>query len=208
MQSLSWISWNIFLALIPVAAAYLLAWGIQAGTLRRKRIPWWAWTPLALFWFAFLPNTCYLLTEWRHFLFDPHFTDLRDAAASNRVLMLRVAKQGLFFLGYSGIGVLCFTLSIRPVAQVLRHAHMRVIYWAVPFYLLASLGVYMGLIVRLNSWDILTRPGYVLQVALHALMSPLLLRTILIFAFLLWLLYETVNIWVDGVALRLHKFKA
>src|SRR5262245_2976541 len=115
MQSWQWIFWNIFLAAIPVVAAYLLAMGAERWTVRRKLVPWPVWLPLALIWFAFLPNTCYLLTEWRHFLFDPHFTDLRDAAASNRALMLRVAKQGLFFLVYSGIGVLCFALSIRHI---------------------------------------------------------------------------------------------
>jgi uncharacterized membrane protein len=205
MQSLRWILWNIFLAVIPVVLAYLLAAGALALTLRKKRVPWLFWLPLAVAWLAFLPNTCYLLTEWRHFLFDPHFTDLREAAETNRVLMLHVARQGLFFLLYSGVGVLCFGLSIRPVAHLLRKARINPVVPAVPFFLLVSLGVYMGLIVRLNSWDILKRPGYVLNVAIRAVTNPLLLETIVVFAFLLWLLYEAVDIWVDGLAQRLRQ---
>ena len=73
-----------------------------------------------------------------------------------------------------------------------------------PFFLLTSLGVYLGLIVRLNSWDIVTRPGRVLDIAVRAVLNPLLLETILVFAFLLWLLYETVDIWVDGLMDRLR----
>jgi uncharacterized membrane protein len=203
MQSWRWILWNLSLAVIPVVVGYLLAAGAQTWTLRRRRVPWIAWLPLALVWFAFLPNTCYLLTEWRHFLFDAHFTSLRNAADTNRTLMLNVARQGLFFLIYSGVGVLCFALSIRPIEQLLRQTRAPLLPWAVPFFFLTSLGVYMGLIVRLNSWDILTRPGYVLGIAVHAMTTPLVLKTILVFAVLLWMLYELVDIWVDGAAARL-----
>jgi uncharacterized membrane protein len=203
MQSWHWILWNLSLAAIPVVLASLLAAGAGAWTLRRKRVPWIVWTPLALAWFAFLPNTCYLLTEWRHFLFDSHFTGLREAADTNRLLMLAVARQGLFFLLYSAFGVLCFGLSIRPVERLLRQARAPLLLWAVPFFFLTSLGVYMGLVVRLNSWDIVTRPGHVLHVALRAMANPLLLRTIVVFAIMLWLLYEVVDIWVDGVTARL-----
>lgn len=205
MQPVYWILWNILLSVIPVGAAYLLAWGVETFTLDRKRVPWLVWLPLALFWFAFLPNTCYLLTEWRHFLFDEHFTSLRDAAETDRTLMLAVARQGLFFLVYSGIGVLCFTLSIRPIERLLRKLRANLTLFALPFFFLTSLGVYMGLIVRLNSWDIVTRPGHVLSVALRALTTPLLLETIVIFAFLLWLLYQIVDIWVDGATLRIRE---
>ena len=182
--------------------AFLLAWGVEQGTLKQKRVPGWLWIPPACIWLAFLPNTCYLVTEWRHFLFDNHYTMLRDAAETNRVLMLSVAKQGLFFLFYSGIGVLCYALSIRPLDRLLQKAGFRSWPWAVPFFFLTSLGVYLGLIVRLNSWDIATRPLYVLQVAVQAVLNPLLLKTIIGFAFLLWLLYLLVDIWIDGLLLR------
>lgn len=207
MQSLSWILWNLSLALIPVLAAYLLAFGANALTVQKRRVPWLVWLPLGLFWFAFLPNTCYLLTEWRHFLFEPHFDSVRDAAESNRSLMLQVAKQGLFFLGYSGFGVLCFALSIRPIEWLLRQGRVNPVPLAVPFFFLNSLGVYMGLIVRLNSWDIVTRPDHVLHIALNALLNLRLLQTILIFAALLWLLYEIVDIWVDGFVLRWQRWQ-
>src|SRR5581483_4924000 len=110
MQSWHWIAWNLFLAAIPVPLAYLLASGAETFTLKRRRVPWLAWLPLAVVWFAFLPNTCYLLTEWRHFLFGPNFRSLRGAADTNRLVWLSFAKYGLFFLFYSAFGVLCFTL--------------------------------------------------------------------------------------------------
>src|SRR5579871_1566931 len=143
MPTLTWTLWNLFLAIIPVATAYLLAAGVRRYTLsrqrvplsagddkgnidrypqfqRRQRVPLWAWLPLAVVWFAFLPNSCYLLTEWRHFLFDPMFQALRDAAENNALYMVTVAKFGFFFLLYSLAGVLCFTLAIRPIERLLR----------------------------------------------------------------------------------------
>jgi uncharacterized membrane protein len=206
MQAKDWILWNVFLAVIPVGAAYALAWGVQKFFLRPKRAPWFYGLPLlllALVWFAFLPNSCYLLTEWRHFLLDGHFAALRDAAESNHVYMIQLARWSCVFLMYTAVGALSFALSIRPIARVLRRIHASLVLWAVPFFFLTSLGVYLGLIVRLNSWDLVSRPDLVLLIAVHALLNPPLLKVITIFALLLWMLYEIVDIWIDGLTLRL-----
>ena len=195
----------MFLSAIPVGLVYLWTYCIRHYSLKRKGIHWVAFTPLIVMWIAFLPNTCYLLTEWRHFLFDGYFVGLREAAEVNRPLMLRVARQGLFFLCYSGVGVLCLLYSIRPAEELLTKLKVRKFVWMAPLFLLMSLGVYLGLIVRLNSWEIVTRPASVWQITVNALSSALLLKTIVIFAFLLWVCYEIANIWADGLALRIKK---
>ena len=196
--------WNLFLAIIPVVLAYAMAGGIRRWTLQRRRVPWIVWLPLAAAWLAFLPNTCYLLTEWRHFLFDQPMPDLIRQADTNRQVMLDIAEMGLFYLIYSALGVLTFTLSIRPVQRVLRKAGMRLLPLGTLFYFLVSLGVYLGLIVRLNSWDLLQRPRHVASVIVQALTTPALLEVIVVFAALLWVMYELTNLWVDGVVLRLQ----
>ena len=76
---------------------------------------------------------------------------------------------------------------------------------AIPFFLLVSLGVYLGLIVRLNSWDLLSRPRYVADIALDAFTRPLLLKAIFVLAAFLWVLYVTVDIWLDGFQARFLK---
>lgn len=208
-QSPTWIAWNILLAVVPVAAAYLLAYWIEQGRSwargAARLIYWLVLLPLVLLWFAFLPNTCYLLTEWRHFLFDPYYTSQRGMWDDSPYARLQVARYGLYFLVYSGIGVICYGLSIRPIERQLRRAHPALLLLAVPFFFLTSLGVYMGLIRRLNSWQVATNPGIVWDTAFHALTTPLLLKIIVIFAFLLWLLYEIVDVWIDGMALRYRK---
>lgn len=200
---IGWVVWNLFLATIPVAAGYLLAWGL--GNPGRRRLPLIIGLLIGIVWLAFLPNTCYLLTEWRHFLFDARWEEMRDSANSSRQAMLESAQWALLFLMYSGVGVLAFTLAIRPVEHRLRSIGQNPLYYAPFFFFLMSLGVYLGLIVRLNSWDLVSRPGFVIQSALEALMNSTLLLSILIFAGLLWAMYEAVDLWLDGVNAKWRK---
>jgi uncharacterized membrane protein len=204
MLSWKWTLWNLSLAVLPVIAGWVLA--ALLPLTKQSKILWLVLLPLAVCWLAFLPNTCYLLTEWRHFLYDPNFQNLHARADTYRPAMIQVAQWGLFYLAYSGFGVVCFAAAIRPIARQMDYRKLQPNLWAAPFFFLVSLGVYMGLIVRLNSWDIVRRPGYVWNVALNALLTPALLKVLVIFALLLWLLYFLMDTWADGLTARLHKY--
>jgi uncharacterized membrane protein len=197
------IAWNLLLAVIPVALAYLLAWLLRKR-LKPAGIVLLA-LPLGIAWLAFLPNTCYLLTEWRHLLFDNRWEPLLDAGHQSRVAMYQTAKWALFFLVYSGTGIFLFVLGVRPMEHWLRSTGQKSFLYAPPFFFLVSLGVYLGLVLRLNSWDLVRRPQFVLNVALEAVTSRPLLAAIGIFAAILWALYEGADIWVDGVRARFGK---
>ena len=201
MSLLRWVAWNLFLAVIPVVLGYGLAWAL--GGRGKYRLPPFVCVILALVWLAFLPNTCYLLTEWRHLLFDERWEHLLDRGHADRNAMLATAKWALFFLAYSGTGLLLFTLAIRPLERWLRATGRRPLFYALFLFFLVSLGVYLGLIVRLNSWDLLKKPLFVWKTTLQALANPTLFVSILIFAVLLWITYEAVDLWVDGVVARL-----
>lgn len=194
--------WNLMLAAIPVVQAHALAWllGVRG---KNRLLTLVIGLPLAVGWLVFLPNTCYLLTEWRHLLFDPQWEDLLDRAHMDRTAMLRTAKWCLLFLAYSGAGVLLFTLAVRPMERWLRTVRKPFYLVAPVLFFLTSLGVYLGLIVRLNSWDIVRRPEEVWKASRAALASPPLLLSIVVFGLLLWGLYEAVDIWVDGIVERL-----
>ncbi|HEY3379518.1 MAG TPA: DUF1361 domain-containing protein, partial [Armatimonadota bacterium] len=161
---------------------------------------------LAIAWFAFLPNTCYLLTEWRHFLealqatnFYVSWTGQRDVMS-----MLTLIIATISYLCYSLFGLIAFALSIRPVARLLKDRGIATWLFALPFFSLMSLGVYLGLELRFNSWDILTRPWLILTAIHHAISRPILLLIIFIFGLFLWLVYWLFDIWFDGLALRLR----
>ncbi|MCC6728352.1 MAG: DUF1361 domain-containing protein [Chthonomonadales bacterium] len=200
---LRWIAWNLFLAAVPVGLAAMIGWG-AGGKGRKRRLPSVLLIAIALVWLAFLPNTCYLLTEWRHLLFDARWEAVLDAGHVDRGAMLSTAKWSLFFLAYSGSGVLLFALAIRPVEGLLRARGYPPYLYAPFFFALVSFGVYLGLIVRLNSWDLVTRPEYVWQVTVDSLASTRILAAVGAFALILWGLYEAVDLWVDGVAGRLR----
>lgn len=200
------ITWNLLLAAIPVVLGYTLAWGL-AGKGRRKPMPAWIAAPIGLAWLAFLPNTCYLLSEWRHLLIDEQWMGVVSAAQVNDpYAMYSLARGSLFFLAYSGAGVMMFVLAVRPIERWLRSAGISMIVVAPFLFWLTSLGVYMGLIVRLNSWDLWNRPAHVVDVAANAVTNTSLLGSITVFAILLWALYEAVDLWVDGLTDRLRQW--
>ncbi len=194
--------WDIFLAVVPVLLAYPLAWGLS-GKNKSRNLPLWVTIPLGLVWLVFLPNTCYLLTEWRHLLFDARWAGLREAGATDHPAMLSTAKWALFFLAYSGTGVMTFVLAIRPMERWLRGTGQFTPLYAPFLFFLMSLGVYLGLIQRLNSWDFLNRPRFVWDTLVSAMTRPYLLFIMGVFALLLWLTYEAVDLWVDGIVARL-----
>ncbi len=204
-QVVGWVTWNLFLAIIPVIAGWTLAECARLLSVKQRLVPLWFWFPLTVVWLLFLPNTCYLLTEWRHFLLDDYWRDMRNAAAFDSGAKLQLAQWGLFYAVYSGLGVLCFALSIRPVDRLLRQMKAPMLWLSVPFYLLVSLGVYLGLVIRLNTWDIVTRPGYVLHTILEALSNPFLVLTVASFALVLAGLYWIADVWVDGLSERVKR---
>ena len=76
------VAWNAMLATIPVVTAYAVA--LVARFARKTGCRILLMIPLALVWFVFLPNTCYLLTEWRHFLFIMYVNNLYWRAETDR----------------------------------------------------------------------------------------------------------------------------
>ncbi len=199
------VTWNLFLAGIPVVLAYVLGWGlVQRG--KRRNLPLIVCLPIAIAWVLFLPNACYLITEWRHLLFDEYWAPLLQGGKEDPNAMLSTAKWAVLFLGYSSIGMLLFVLAIRPVERYLKSAGHKTLLYAPIFFLLISLGVYLGLIVRLNSWDVFQRPSLVWAEIQDAFEKPSILTAIAVFAGVLWAMYEAVDIWVDGVSERVQRW--
>ena len=199
-----WVVWNTFLALIPVAAGYAI-YALYRFPRRRTYATGVLMLLLGLVWFAFMPNTCYLLTEWRHFLDAIGYTNLYAEWHVSKTAAVRLMMYTLFYMFYSGIGALTFAFAIRPIAFVMRQRGYTPWVWAIPFFLLMSLGVYLGLILRLNSWDIITRPEYVWSSVTGALSNRGLMFIVTAFAGFLWFVYAVMNIWVDGLMLRLRR---
>lgn len=195
-----WVAWNALLAFIPVGLAYAIA-ALARGK-RQRLLRYTALALMAPVWFAFLPNTCYLVTEWRHFLEALSRGNLVEQWMHDREALMLVVAYSIFFLGYSLLGLYSFTLAVRPIVPIVRRITRHLWILAIPFFILMALGVYLGLVLRFNSWDLLHQPQAIWESALYALSHPFLAALILALAVFLWLAYLFFDIWIDGYQTR------
>ena len=145
-----WMAWNTFLALIPA----LLAWRLFTPDARRG--PAW-WLGAATF-IAFLPNAAYVLTDVIHLP-----ADLR-AAHPDLSLTLAVL---VVYAGFAVVGFAAYAYSVLMLSRYLREQGLGragLIAAELSIHCLVAVGVVLGRVFRFNSWDLLARPGEVLDV--------------------------------------------
>jgi uncharacterized membrane protein len=152
-SDLDFLLWNMALAWVPFVAALALD-DVRSTPLSLQ-------LPLLALWLVFFPNAPYLVTDLIHI--DPANTTtigiLGDGA------LVSVAPVGLA-LGFSSL-----MLVERAVRE--RSGGRTALATAVLSLLAASLGIYLGRVVRLNSWDLLTRPRVVGRVLHQLVLDPL-----------------------------------
>jgi uncharacterized membrane protein len=131
--------WNLFLAWIPFGLAILIYDRHRAGT-RPLRL-----LPLAALWLLFLPNAPYIVTDFKHLVPSPVVPLWVDI-----VVIAAPAWTGML-LGF---------LSLYLVQAVVRNLAGSRVAWtaAVAVLGLASFGIYLGRVLRWNSWDVLANP--------------------------------------------------
>jgi len=193
----------MFLAAAPVALAQVISW--TAGYWKKTPVLKLLAALLGVAWLAFLPNTCYLLTEWRHYLLTLDASNLYLQSRLDSGATLRLMLYTAFYFCYSAIGMLAFALAIRPMSRLVRLRGLSAWVAAIPLFLLLSLGVYLGLILRYNSWDLMTRPEQVWGSVLELTRHPMLVRFLVVFGAFLWLAYTAIDIWIDGFISRWRK---
>ncbi len=147
--------WNLFLAWTPYAfsvAADLAYRGYRRG--------WALQVVLGMLWLAFLPNAPYILTDFIHLRFEPSVSVRYDA-----VLIGTFAFTGCM-LG---------AMSLRLMQSIIERRRGMVAGWAfvVAITGLSGVGIYMGRVLRWNSWYLVTRPGQIADALADALLDPL-----------------------------------
>ena len=192
--------WDVFLAFVPVVLAYVVVWLHKES--RRERIMQFPLAVAALLWLAFLPNSCYLLTEWRHFLYSLDESNLfLHARADSRWMVILTFYAALYFV-FSAVGMVAFTLAIRPLSRIV-HCYVPNTWIAtVPLFVMLSAGVYLGLVLRYNSWEIITRPGAIWADIVNVGSSPMLIGMILAFGGFLYLAHLAMDMWIDAFIIR------
>lgn len=151
------VGWNFFLAIIPFALSLWL--------FRRTERRGWLWWPLLAVFILFLPNAAYTLTDIIHFVSEVRASE--PELPTWTVVYVVIPKYIVFmFLGFQ-----CHVLSLIRVGGYLQWIGRRSWTFAAELVLnfLCSIGIYWGRYIRLNSWDIVTKPEEIAQHTLETL---------------------------------------
>jgi uncharacterized membrane protein len=148
-----YLEWNLLLAWIPLVLGYLLWWCARLGCPRVVLVL------AAAMWLVFLPNAPYLLT------------DLVHAGTANGGTS---ALDVLTLAAFAATGLVLFFASVTAASEGVRlTAGNRLARTVIPVSaVLASIGMYLGRVLRWNSWDLLVRPMGRVEATLLFLRSP------------------------------------
>ena len=145
--------WNLFLACIPLAASRLLR------VFHHRRSLDVAQLILVGVWLLFLPNAPYILTDMVHLQPGSSTLFWYDLG-----MVLSCAITGLL-LGYS---------STFDVHRVIEERFGPKLGWvvAVIALVLSGYGVYLGRVLRWNSWDVITNPRGLFASIADCILNP------------------------------------
>lgn len=151
-----WMGWNTLLALLPA---------LLAVPLFRHRRRWrgLSWAGLVAFVLV-LPNAPYVLTDLVHLR-----SDVAQAGSDATVYAGILPLYGAFVAGFG-----CYAASLREVGGWLRRTGHGHAVGAVELALhgLCAVGVLLGRVARLNSWEAVTQPEATVARALDTLSWP------------------------------------
>lgn len=153
--ALDFVLWNLALAWVPLVAALALD-KVPSNSLALQ-------LPLLGLWLAFLPNAPYLITDLIH---------LGDAQGHGLAALL-LGMAAIIVLAPVGL-VLAFSSLLLVERNVRERFGARAaVAVSAASLVAASVGVYLGRIVRLNSWDLVSDPGEIARLPQAALIDPL-----------------------------------
>lgn len=146
--------WNLFLACVPLFASRLL----QAA--HAKRIPDIMQLGLLGVWLLFLPNAPYILTDLVHL-----------QATSPHLYWYDLAM----LLSFGAVGLLIGYISMFDVHRIVASRFGPRLGWAVASatLLLSGFGIYLGRILRWNSWDVVVKPRALFDSVADYILNPL-----------------------------------
>ncbi|MBK0040269.1 MULTISPECIES: DUF1361 domain-containing protein [unclassified Leuconostoc] len=145
----TFLNWNVFLALLPLDFALVVAF--------TKRVT--VATIFSILWLLFYPNTMYMITDYIHLQYIGIGLTVRMQYFNYAVL-----SAGIF------IGVVLGILSLELIFKHYfdkRHDVLELLLMAV-LSIISGVGIYIGRFLRLNSWDVFTRLQHVLSLIVES----------------------------------------
>ncbi len=140
--------WNLFLGFVPL----LVAWLVQRFESVLPVVVFWAG---CAFWLLFYPNAPYMISDFIHVDRSESYV-LYDA-----LMIFNIAILSTFYGLYS----LKIVQNVVAKRYSLKLANIVV----GASIVLAAFGVYLGRVLRLNSWDVFTKPLETFRIILEHL---------------------------------------
>ena len=138
-----WMTWNLMLAAVPAVLAPLVF--RQRGS---RTLGWWMGAGLVL---LFLPNAPYVVTDLVHLRWDVVQAD-SDLAVVTGVLPV--------YAGFIAAGFVAYAVVLSEAGRYLSSAGLG--RWRpageVAVHAVCAVGVVLGRVARLNSWEPVTQP--------------------------------------------------
>jgi uncharacterized membrane protein len=172
-----YLPWNLFLAWVPLGLALVAI---------RASLPSWGRALAIIAWLAFLPNAFYILTDIIHIGDTTRFSQTYDA---------------LVFCTTLAAGYAAGLISLRIIDRYFfkkysRHLRLSAL---VATALLCSIAIYIGRILRWNSWDLIVHPWNVLVDTMRiftmqrttAEFALIILMYSIVILMIYWLVYPT-----------------
>ena len=130
--------WNLFLAFVPLG----VAWYVQHRNTHLNSISKFA---LLVLWLLFLPNAPYVITDVIHLSYSPSNWFIYDGITIGVFALLSL------YFGFQSL-IEVRKLFKTEIAETWLNA------LTVGVLILCGFGIYLGRVVRFNSWDLITNP--------------------------------------------------
>jgi uncharacterized membrane protein len=163
LYNLSWMTVNILLALFAVLVGFYF---LQTKQTVLKVIS-------GVLWLLFLPNTIYLFTDLMHVI---HQWGIINPAYHGMLLLQYVVLEV--------VGIVTFILAFLPFERMLTVFKLRAkskVVSVILFNFLIALGMVLGRVERVNSWEVFTQIEKVTSAVVHIFSSAELLGLVLLF---------------------------
>jgi uncharacterized membrane protein len=129
--------WNLFLGFLPLFFAFTLyLFNAKAGT--------FILFAGSFLWLLFYPNSPYMLTDFIH------LNAQKPSAIYDAIIFFSISILSLFY-GFFSLKI----IHLIWYSRYNRKAANAIIIFSI---LLSSFGIYLGRILRVNSWDLFTKP--------------------------------------------------
>lgn len=160
-----WMTWNIMLAAVAVAAGWFLTRRLQPAH----------FFLLAFVWLIFVPNTIYMVTDLYHLA-----QQWGTVGNIEKIILM------LQYTALTAVAVITFVVSVYFFEYSLTRFYARALsatvlaLFIVFINFVIAFGVVVGRVQRTNSWEVFTNPVRVYNDIVQTLSSPILLVLVLV----------------------------